>query len=149
MEDTLIEYNTAVLAKEKGFDIDTDYVYKTAIVRVFEEGKKEATWIERDPDIYRAEFHGISNGGSGVIEFREECSAPSQHLLGKWLREEHGIHVNPIPFRDFPDNEITGYYVGEIYNNKGKELYSGDDTYPTYEQAYEKGLQEGLKLIKS
>jgi len=72
-------------------------------------------------------------------------------LLQKWLREEHGIHVNPTPYRESADhsNEITGYYVGTIYYTNG-DCYNGveDSNYSTYEEALEAGLQEALKLIK-
>jgi hypothetical protein len=63
----------------------------------------------------------------------------------------HNIHVNPIPYRESTvpgDTEITGYYVGEIYNKEGKEIgHIGDSNFATYEDALERGLLKGLSLI--
>lgn len=86
--------------------------------------------------------------GFQIEDIFNEYHALTQSLLQKWIREEHGIHVNPCPYKEFIDGHITGYYVGEIYDEFGKELYEGTDNYSNYEDALEKGLFEALNLKK-
>jgi hypothetical protein len=60
-------------------------------------------------------------------------------LIQKWLREEHGIHVEvEVIFN--PKS-----YGLMIWQNESNMIdYEG---FKTYEQALQKGLEEGLKLI--
>ena len=67
-------------------------------------------------------------------------------LLAKWLREEHNIHIvisnnnyNKLLNWSFDLHKLP---VGIIQMWK-----RSDDTYNTFEEAYEVGLQEALKLI--
>ena len=66
------------------------------------------------------------------------CSAPTQSLLAKWLREEHNIHL--IAYKNI---NIDGYDWCYITTDGITNINS----YKTYEEAYEIGLQEALKLI--
>ena len=68
MEDTLIEYNTAVLTKEKGF------------------GENCNAWYFIDSELIIEKCSHDQFGIGGFL-------APTQSLLAKWLREKHGIHV--------------------------------------------------------
>jgi hypothetical protein len=67
MEDELILFETAKIAKEKGFDLNVNEGF-TKDGKNFMCGKK-------------SEF------------FPEECRRPTQSLLQKWLREIHNIHI--------------------------------------------------------
>ena len=62
----------------------------------------------------------------------------SQSLLAKWLREEHNIHL--IAYKNI---NIDGYDWCFITTDGITNINS----YKTYEEAYEIGLQEALKLI--
>ena len=62
----------------------------------------------------------------------------SQSLLAKWLREEHNIHL--IVYKNI---NIDGYDWCVITTDGITNINS----YKTYEEAYEIGLQEALKLI--
>ena len=63
-------------------------------------------------------------------------------LLAKWLREEHNI----IVLVDYEG--IDGYYYKFYSYKEGNKNYDASDkNYNTYEEAYEIGLQEALKLI--
>lgn len=64
---------------------------------------------------------------------------PTQSLLQKWLREKHNIHMYVIPNEDY-----TKYKVYVYQNSYRTVEYK---YYNTYEQALEKGLEQGLKLI--
>ena len=130
MEDTRITFETAKLAKEKGFTQETN--------------RFEIPYYN-----YKGEFKGdvsdwrirryLRGEDTSDIEF---VSAPTQSLLAKWLREKHNI----IIIVDYEG--IDGYYY-KFYSYKGmKKFYDASNTnYKTYEEALEIGLQEALKLI--
>ena len=68
----------------------------------------------------------------------------SQSLLAKWLREKHNI----IVLVDYEG--IDGYYYKYYYYiNEVKKYNASDKNYITFEEAYEIGLQETLKLINN
>ena len=125
MEDTRITFETAKLAKEKGFPQEPN--------------RRKVPYYN-----YKGEFNG------DVTDFlrkylREEdtsdvesVSAPTQSLLAKWLREEHNIHL--IAYKNI---NIDGYDWCYITTDGITNINS----YKTYEDAYEIGLQEALKLI--
>ena len=60
-------------------------------------------------------------------------------LLAKWLREKHNIHL--IAYKNI---NIDGYDWCYITTDGITNINS----YKTYEEAYEIGLQEALKLIQ-
>ena len=62
----------------------------------------------------------------------------SQSLLAKWLREEHNIHL--IAYKNI---NIDGYDWCYITTDGITNINS----YKTYEEALEAGLQEALKYI--
>ena len=88
-----------------------------------------------------AKEKGFNNWETDLNE--EFFGRPTQSLLQKWLREEHGILVE-VQF-----NTVTfGYRLFNPHETDDK-LFSDwcyDDMWD-YEEALEKGLQEGLKLI--
>ena len=110
MEDTRVTFETAKLAKEKGFEFRVVWEYIL--------GFKEDS--ERDKYL------------------------PTQSLLAKWLREKHNI----IVLVDYEG--IDGYYYKYYYYiNEVKKYNASDKNYITFEEAYEIGLQESLKLINN
>jgi hypothetical protein len=134
MEDALILFETAKLAKEKGFN------YK--VTNHFRDGAN-----------YNKEL--INAGSAYNMNSSEEqelwntnlYSAPTQSLLQKWLREVHKIKI-------LVTHSPSGMYNFEIYkwnfdNAKGIWERIGHIThYETYEQAFEEGLKEALTLIE-
>ena len=63
---------------------------------------------------------------------------PTQSLLQKWLREIHNIHI------EINRTYEKGYYTYEYFIDKNNQLFG----FKNFEEALEKGLLEGLKLIK-
>ena len=125
MKDTLISFETAKLAKEKGVELDIDGLY-------WEDGSYDS-------------------GENALIyeEFQGVVSAPTQSLLQKWLREVHKINIfissktieNKTIFiphgRTIPDtikNNLIVDIIQYCTNN-------------TYEEALEIGLYQALLLI--
>lgn len=130
MEESLITFETAKLAKEKGFNIPVWFTWIVspqgdALWNDFEEGQFGQITIKENHNEYI---------------FRQ--SAPTQSLLQKWLREVHKIIVFVAPL--IPECNEFGV---TIYSNK----YTSEKDlafYKNYEEALEVGLQEALKLIK-
>lgn len=120
MKEKLIDYETAVLAKEKGFDIECAKNY------CLETHKFPTGLLAVKEQLYPFRL--------GVI--RNAC-APAQSLLQKWLRDEHNIIVE-INHEYF---DTTLYFSCTIFRTEFKY------TNLIYEQALETGLHEALKLI--
>ena len=134
MEDTRITFETAKLAKEKGFP-------------------QEPNRLKIPYYNYKGEFKGdvkdwlrkyLRNEDTSDVE---SVSAPTQSLLAKWLREEHNIHIWVIPYTkkgrfDINPLSVPHGYRCNIYP------FAKSMVYDTYEEALEIGLQEGLKLIQ-
>lgn len=102
MEEQLISFETAKLAKEKGCNLE----------------------------------NCTCGGYPDCICYDKRIS---QSLLAKWLREKHNIHL--IAYKNI---NIDGYDWCYITTDGITNINS----YKTYEEAYEIGLQEALKLIK-
>jgi hypothetical protein len=127
MKEQLITFETAKLAKEKGFDIGTLQSYLS----------HQNTFCSENID-YNHNKHS------------NRFSAPTQGLLQKWLREVHNIDVWSQPF--VHQSELTGKpclpdesYSYFIYKD-GSWIIDKVD-FLDWELALEKGLQEALKLI--
>jgi len=124
MQEQLITFETAKLAKEKGFDSKYTEDYDT-LGFVQQRGILESHNLER-------------------------ISAPTQSLLQKWLREEHKLHIVIIPT---VTGHFT-YKMLDIQLNPEKFIERppykdvASEDFTTYEKALEAGLQEALKMIK-
>ena len=125
MEDTRITFETAKLAKEKGFPQEPNrlkipyYNYKGEFKGDVKDWLRKYLRKEDTSDV-------------------ESVSAPTQSLLAKWLREKHNIHL--IAYKNI---NIDGYDWCYITTDGITNINS----YKTYEEAYEIGLQEALELI--
>ena len=152
MTEQLISFETAKLAKEKGFDIPT----KTAYIgnEFFESEETPNGYDGYDPSFTENwnKKGWVTNKEGGMcfgckldnIKYFEAYTVTSQSLLQKWLRDKHNIHVNVSYDLTFTF-KINGDLKGSPYI-KYPEI--SDFWGRTYEEALEKGLQEALKLIK-
>lgn len=126
MQEELISFDTAKLAKEKGLisGLKCTHIYCIGY-NVIPENKTLVS-------------HGYIR--SSVENQFHLALAPTQSLLQKWLREKHNINVL-IEF----DSISYGYrliYVDERYTDK--VVF---EMWDSYEEALEIGLQEALKLV--
>jgi len=132
MTEQLISYETAKLAKEKDFDwmVRADY----------ENGNLNPSSRLEDWNNFHKELNIIS--------------APTQALLQKWLRDEHGWHIILIPVVTMgytfkimkvwkKDFTVEGGL--ELETPPYKEVHAWD--YRDYEEALENALVEVLKLL--
>jgi hypothetical protein len=118
MTEQFIEFETAKLAKEKGFNKEQNNFYHS---------------------------HGYLNKTINDF-FVPRFEAPTQSLLQKWLREVHDIDLDiyrNVLTEKYRVNEV---YVNckEI----ALDTYTEETEYKTYEEALEAGLIVGLKQIK-
>ncbi len=130
-----VSYETAMLAKEKGYDwysreyYDEDRDLETFIYYAGDSGSgmdKNSTLNENN--VYDDDFH---------------CIAPTQSQLQKWLREVYKLDITVSLVGDG-----YGFYIhkNRNYTNEGESY--GVSGYE-YEIALEAGLQKALKLINN
>ena len=134
MEEQLISFDTAKLAKEKGFT----------------------------QDIFKAQFCLNEDGrwrNTTKVEKSKRIFAPTQSLLQRWLREEYNIMIEVIPHReegcekwkakeDIYWEVLVDYYGKDFEIHINNECDYNETFLNSYEKALEKGLYEALKLIE-
>lgn len=130
MQEELVTLETAKLAKEKGFNIFTDVCFANTPNSDNKQYKK----------IKLHHSHSVGSVDSFGNILTIVAYAPTQSLLAKWLREEHNIHL--IAYKNI---NIDGYDWCFITTDGITNINS----YKTYEEAYEIGLQEALKQISN
>ena len=133
MTEQLISFETAKLAKEKGFKIPTRVMYK---------GNEKSYGHNNEWGIDEQRLDG-----KFPYTNQQWYSIPTQSFLQKWLREKHNKHIYLFPLDNgkwgFENNSIS-INLDHIFINY---MYEGKE-YNSYEEALEVGLQEALKLVK-
>lgn len=135
MEEQLISFETAKLAKEKGFD--------------------EKVYREYDKSGYlrcTSKSANVVLGPYDELLKSTEYPAPTQSLLQKWLREEHNSivevvyskqdYTSPIKFESTVD-----YFTKELEYEITIDPEFSSEKFLKYEDALEIGLFNALKLI--
>ena len=142
MEDDIVSFETAMLLKEKGFNEPCSYFYEDNELH--------------ELNYYQGNGAGFVRNNSPINDMmyceEMQCTAPTQSLAQKWLREIHHIAFNANPY---PDNEGIIYVVTikVISSNKYIDFNVMMDTsnkaimFKTYEDAIEAGLKYCLKSI--
>ena len=136
MKEELITYETAVLAKEKGFN----------------EPCMDYCWS--DKTLIQSAIGSCTNG----IPFKQEqfkdisrkkrvytICIPTQSLLQRWLREEHKITL--VIYPSLRNGKVVQWEF-DIYTDLADAYYESDINSNTYELALEQGLIEALNLIE-
>ena len=119
MQDELVSFETAKLAKEKGFDYSVRDYYDLV--------------FKHEGDYPHLENYNEQN---------DKVSIPTQSLLQRWLREKHNIHIGI-------NIDVNNLFETNIIFNDICEYYGENDQgFKTYEESLEVGLKEALKLIK-
>ena len=130
MEDTLISFDTAKLAKEKGIDLYPFSIEGYVIEEFwnYKIGDNFCLILESEHLIYDDDIKKIA-------------FACSQSLFQKYLREKHNIHIE---IHVYPHLK-SGIYITYIHDKSGYE--KTEFNFKTYEEALEFGLLDALKLI--
>lgn len=134
MKEQLISFETAKLAKEKGFEWVN--FLKPNIPLVYPTTNQYDCYNDSGQLIH-PKLYNKSN---------PHYPAPNQSLLQKWLRE-----IKYLSVLVYMDSELDHYYViypiDERCTYKGKIVISKSIYSNDYERCLEAGLQEALKLI--
>lgn len=155
MELKKIKFETAVLAKELGFNVPCiDYWYKL---------KSNSTPYTDTGVEYRSEllieWDWNNNSGNGTAspypnrEYKYQYSAPTQDLLSNWILELHNIHCTVTPARLAPNfnygkNPKWFPYTLSLDDGTCKNK-TFSNPYDDISEAYEESLMFGLTLIKN
>jgi len=128
MTEELITFETAKLAKEKGFD--TSYEFYDL------KGNIEPWGMV---------------GGYDKCHEAQYC-APTQSLLQRWLREEHSIHVMCLINGFIGKNKKIAYSYtlckdDRMHEYSNLNFINNNVKFSIYEEALEEGLYQALKLI--
>jgi hypothetical protein len=125
MEEKLIEFETAKIAKARGFNVVCENYFSEHFTGDIQENNQS----------------GFRNWNK---EYENSFSRPTQSLLQKWFREIHNLDVEPEKYQH---NEDGRYYKcrvwGEEFENVG--YVTGFDS---YEEALEEGLLCALAAIE-
>ena len=142
MEDKIVSFETAMLLIEKGFNEPCCHFYE-------------------DNDLYKLAYYQGDGTGfvcnnspiSDRLSCEEmQCTAPTQSLSQKWLRETHHITFNANPHSN--NGEIVYIVTIKVISNKKHvdfnvmmDTRSKATMFETYEDAIEEGLKYCLKTI--
>lgn len=149
MQETLITFETAKLAKENGFSVDSTDNYFSWEKRI---GNVPLGLVhEENNKLTLKEMKKFKNNLFPQILYQR----PSQSILQKWLRDKFFIQIDVVAYYDeeqlplHKDNiqKPKGYFFWNYYDEDFSE--SKAIKFETYEEALELGLQESLKLIKT
>ena len=126
MKEQLVNFETAKLAKEKGFQLKRNYF-----------GYIDQFYEPKTKNIRHFGLHGRT-------PIKDLIYIPTQSLLQKWLREKHNIQMILKPFYDSLKKE-NSFVCDVIRISDGRVIKS--PRMLSYEEALEIGLQEALTLI--
>ena len=151
MDEDYILFETAILARAKGFDWHCDWRYDEQAL-----GNPRINW-----KTYRVEeaFNGCEGYEyKSLARLKDHyydtfdnndigwyVSAPTQAFLQKWLRKVHQSHITIFLW---DENRIDAGYSFLIKNFKGNKRDIKGGWYESHEEALEMGLIQGLTLIK-
>lgn len=123
MQEQIISFKTAELAREKGFC----------------NSGKMMGYVTK---FYRPSTQTLlSYGRTGRSKISDLIYAPTQDLLQKWLREVHNIHITIFS----KSQESWMYRITKKGQSLEEGLY-GEDFY-LYDEAREEALFQSLKLL--
>ena len=127
MEDELISFKTAMLARSAGFDLRVrTYCNATQVTGVTENGEFN------EPDIVSSEDCNYNNPKYVCL-----VSVPTQSLLQRWLREKHNIFISVC---------MSGYKWKYRIDVRNDHVFGVEKL--TYEECLEEALYSSLNLVE-
>lgn len=136
MKEQLITFETAVLAKEKGFDVECLNFYTKPRSKMFgiDEHGRSYFMYNKPKSLYTI-------GSAAALNIESVYFAPTQSLLQKFIRETRGVHIEI-------HRNASGYYWSMCKSDGGTDLgwsdisgsnYSG--VWDSFQEALENALQ--------
>lgn len=153
MKEQVISFETAKLAKEKGFEWPVKSHYQISLTeRVHPEDGKSGSFGWEKGELSLQDGYFINNWKESDFTNKSwyHCAAPTQALLQKWVREEHNLHIyiSTTPSFDSMESHKSKY---KSHVRKPFSPFTWTTAYyflgDSYEEALEKGLVEALKII--
>ncbi len=145
-KDTIVKFETAKLANQKGYINNRRLLYRDGNYYNYK-GELNGDTLDEIKDIlkYKRDPEHIRYDKYNTI------SAPTQSLLNKWLRSFHNIEIVTYPIESFKNgievedlNPEYSYYI----TIKGiKQFTTKDKVFESYDDALEDGLLNGLNYI--
>ena len=142
MEDEIVSFETAMLLKEKGFNEPCPCFYEDNELCKLSHYQGDGTGFVRNN----------SPINDRLLCEEMQCTAPTQSLAQRWLRETHHITFNANPHSD--NHEIIYVVTIKVISNKKHVDFNVMMTtlnkaimFKTYEDAIEAGLKYCLKSI--
>ena len=124
IHDEIVTFEVAKLAKEKGFNEKCNFYYQKGVINT----------------------DGCFNRYNKGVEYI--CSAPTQSLLQRWLREEKEIIIAISVDIDHDLHRVC-YEYGVCYDFDGRtmEYHNCYDSFGRYEEALEDALKYALENL--
>ena len=135
MEDELVGFEVARLAKEVGFNESCYAYYIDNVNRVVNRISNFELTSHKINEKILVDNKSI---------FLTHYLAPTQSLLHKWLRENHNIHIQ---IEWWNDDTWSAKLVGNMFSEI-PESYEAEN-YKSYEEALEIALLKALEYIKN
>lgn len=146
MKEKIIDFITAKLAKEKGFDWDmgwNEFYYDTLNGNKLIHGSSKHYPNELNHENYGEKTENQIKYDKWELQL---IKAPTQSLLQKWLRDVCEISVTIYNLGDLYDYDMCS--VGDRGVLDFETVAIDSVYFDTYEDALEKGLQGALNLIE-
>ena len=136
MSDYLIQLETALLAKEKGF---TDYYCKAKYCH--KKPPRCQMWVKNRAYNVNVNQNLLKN----YVDQNVFTYAPTQQSVVQWMNETHGIFIKPCDeYNKCECGRCNGYkFCIECPKYRYRQFIYAD----TYEYALEQGIFEGLNLL--
>ena len=133
IQEQYVSFKTGKLLKEKGFDEECYHTYHP---------------VEDTMNVVR--YHTMSTQKNSTLEDKSECSAPTQSLAMRWLREVHNIvlSINPNDHDGTIKWRIEAYKVylkNDCLLHEGKIIWNA--FLPNYEEACEAAIKYCLENL--
>lgn len=137
IHEEICTFEVCKLAKEKGFDLDCPMLYNL-------EGKLMYGWAY-DPMNSGLDMRDLLCHNSKLpLGFGAECTAPTQSLLQRWLREEKGVTICVDIFDDGWFFDISTFYKQDTGVYEVDIPYKSSNVSPVYD-TYELALEDALQ----
>lgn len=152
MENTRITFETAKLAKEKGFDIKGQNVFdlknnnkiinfKDLAIQEFIDDVETDGYLDKAFNYLKEDINRTDDNSDKDYYLL----APTQSLLAKWLREKYNLYTESQMYIE--EGLYKFKYVIKSDFEYDLIILKEKYNFSTYEEALEAGLQEALKLI--
>lgn len=152
-----VDFSTAKLLKEKGFDLECEDFYSKNGVLTYLKPHREYEHLHSYSEQLVSYFDGKYDWNSldvdeGMIALKTafsecdeyvncECSAPTIAEVVMWLYEKYGIWIGVQPNEPYVDDDWCFTIFKDLKNNNSLEGYNS----PT--EAYEAGIEYILKNL--